>query len=198
MSVDHRTIGFYDTAASRYATLNHTDKASAALCAFMKLLPPGGSVLDLGCGPGRASYHLRAAGFTPDPVDASSAMVAFAQDTHALPARLASFDDLNAVAAYDGVWANFSLLHAARHDLPRHLSAIATALRPGGVFYAGMKTGQGEARDALDRRYTYVTPSEWAVMLDDAGFSLIASREGVDKGCAGTDDAFLVTLARKT
>ena len=196
MSVDPRTIRFYDTAAERYATLTHTGRPTAAPVAFMAQLPDGARVLDLGCGPGRASFHMAEAGHSPDPVDASHAMVDLARGT-GLPARLATFDDLDAIEAYDGVWANFSLLHAPRGALPRHLAAIARALRPGGVFHAGMKTGTGEARDTLDRRYTYVTPQEWTNLLRAAGFDPLATREGVDKGCAGTDDAYLVTLARK-
>ena len=195
--IDARTIAFYDTAAERYATLTDTGQPSDDLRAFMAALPAGAQVLDLGCGPGLASFHMAKAGLRSDPVDASRAMVDHARGL-GLPARLGTFDDLDAVDVYDGVWANFSLLHAPAADLPRHLAAIARALRPGGLFHAGMKTGTGEARDALDRRYTYVTADGWDRLLRDAGFSPVFAREGVDKGCAGTDDAYLVTRARKS
>ena len=196
MTADPRTIRFYDTAAERYDTLTHTGRPNDDLRAFMALLPDAARVLDLGCGPGQASVHMAAAGHRPDPVDASRAMVDLAR-AKGLPARLATFEDLDATEAYDGVWANFSLLHAPRDALPRHLAAIARALTPGGLFHAGMKTGTGEARDSLDRHYTYVTPGDWDELLHAAGFATISASEGVDKGFAGTDDAYLVTLARK-
>ena len=195
--VDERTIAFYDTAAQRYDNLTKSGTPDADLLAFMELLPEGAEVLDLGCGPARASVHMRAAGFRPDPVDASVGMVNIANDSHDIGARLMTFDDLDAVERYDGVWANFSLLHAPRTDLPRHLAAIAAALKPAGVFHIGMKTGTGEARDAIDRKYTYVGVDELQGLLGDAGFEIIATRTGRDKGCAGTLDEFVIMQARK-
>lgn len=197
MTQDPRTIAFYDSAADRYADLTQTGAPDADLQAFMDLLQPGGRVLDLGCGPGQASHHMRAAGFDPDPVDASQGMIDLARDSHGLPARRMTFDDLDAANAYDGVWANFSLLHAPRASLPGHLKAIATALRPHGIFHIGMKTGAGAARDAIDRLYTYVTVPELTGLLTDAGFAVLTTREGREKGCAGTLDPFVIMQARK-
>ena len=195
--VDERTIAFYDSAADRYDNLTKSGSPDEDLSAFLELLPAGAHVLDLGCGPARASVHMRAAGFRPDPVDASKGMVTLANEAHDIGARLMTFDDLDVVATYDGVWANFSLLHAPRVDLPRHLAAIATALKPAGVFHIGMKTGTGEERDSIDRKYTYVTVTELTDMISEAGMTVIATREGGDKGCAGTLDDFVIMLARK-
>lgn len=194
---DARTIAFYDTAAERYATLTDRGTPGALLKSFMALLPAHARVLDLGCGPARASVHLRDAGFHPDPVDASQGMVTLANNAHDIDARLLTFDELDAVAAYDGVWANFSLLHAPAADLPGHLRAIATALRPRGVFHIAMKVGEGEARDKIDRKYTYVTPAGLQNMLQDAGFTVLAIDEGREVGCAGTDDPYVAMRARK-
>jgi hypothetical protein len=101
------------------------------------------------------------------------------------------------VAAYDGVWANFSLLHAPVADLPRHIDAIAQALRSGGIFHIAMKTGEGEARDAIDRMYSYVTVSALQSMVEVAGFTVLGIDEGHEVGCAGTDDPFVTMRARK-
>ena len=193
---DARTIAFYDSAAERYDNLFAKGTPDADLLAFMALLPDGATVLDLGCGPGRASVHMKEAGHTPDPVDASQGMVDVAR-ANGLDARLMTFDDLDAVAAYDAVWANFSLLHAPRADLPRHFAAISTALRDGGILHVGMKTGTGEERDSIDRQYTYVTVDELQGLIRDAGLTVIATREGREKGFAGTDDPFVIMRARK-
>ncbi len=196
MSADPRTIAVYDAKAPDYADRFRTAKPDRHLSAFIDALPAGAHVLDLGCGPANASAFLRAAGMVPDPVDASPAMVTLANSRHDIGARLGTFDDIDAVAEYDGVWANFSLLHAARADLPRHLTAIHRALKLGGLFHIGMKTGTGEARDALDRFYTYVSREELLGLMDDAGFTVIAEAEGSDVGLAGTPDPFLILLAR--
>jgi hypothetical protein len=101
------------------------------------------------------------------------------------------------IAAYDGVWANFSLLHAPSADLPRILSAIATSLRDGGVFHIAMKTGTGETRDEINRLYSYVTLPELRGLLESAGFDLLSTVEGHEVGCAGTNDPYVAMLGRK-
>lgn len=196
MSADPRTLAAYEAHARDYEDRFRRDRPDRHLRAFIALLPAGARVLDLGCGPGTGSVLLRAAGMLPDPVDASPAMVALANDHHGLGARLATFDDLDAVAAYDGVWANFSLLHAPRADLPRHLAAIHRALRPGGLFHIGMKTGTGEARDRLGRFYSFAGVAELRALLSDTGFAILAETEGQERGLAGTLDPFVIVLAR--
>ena len=194
---DARTIAFYDGAADRYDALTNKGAPDQDLSAFIALMPAGARVLDLGCGPARASAHMRDAGLAPDPVDASTGMVKLANQTHDIGARLMRFDDLDTVSGYDGVWANFSLLHAPRADLPRHLRAIATALKPQGILHIGMKTGTGVRRDALDRHYTFVTIRELTDLVTGAGMTVLATREGRDTGCAGTIDDFVIMRARK-
>lgn len=194
---DLKTISFYDTTAEQYANVFESGTPSPQLIEFMSLLPESAEVLDLGCGPARASVHMRAAGLRPDPVDASWGMIDLANDTHQIGARYLTFDQIDMVSVYDGVWANFSLLHAQRADLPRIFKAISTAVRPGGVLHTGMKTGQGESRDRLDRRYTYVTVEELRNMLEAVEFGVIAIEEGQEVGCAGTNDPFVVMRARK-
>ena len=195
MSVDERTIAVYDARAEDYANRFATGRPDQDLQAFIDAVPAGGHVLDLGCGPANASAFMRDAGLVPDPVDASPGMVALANRRHDIGARLATFDDIDATAAYDGVWANFSLLHAPRADLPRHLAAIFRALKPGGILGIGMKTGTGERRDGLDRFYTFVGEGELAALLAAAGFTVTAMRRGTDTGLAGTNDPFVIMRA---
>ena len=194
---DAKTIAFYDAAAERYANMTGNDAPSDQLVAFMALLPPHAHVLDLGCGPARASVHMRDAGFVPNPVDASQGMIDLANETHQIGARKLTFDDVDMVNTYDGIWANFSLLHAPRADLPRILAALATALHANGVIHVALKTGSGEARDDIDRLYTYLTVTELHDLLTTAGFAVIATVEGHEIGCAGTDDPFVAMRARK-
>ncbi|MEO1275954.1 MAG: class I SAM-dependent methyltransferase, partial [Pseudomonadota bacterium] len=159
MSFDPETIRVYDGAAETYRARFGEREASANLLAFAALLPAGGAVLDLGCGPGTSALHLQAQDFVVEGMDASSEMVAIARSA-GISARQGAFEALDAVEAYDGVWANFSLLHAPRADLPDHFAAIRRALRPEGIFHIGMKIGTGHARDRLGRLYTYVGVEE--------------------------------------
>jgi len=175
-----------------------TDGPDATLQSFIDLMPRGGSVLDLGCGPGAASAHMRDAGLSPDPIDASTGMIAIAVKKFGLPARVGSFDDIAGTDVYDGIWANFSLLHAARDDLPHYLKALCKATKPGGIIHIGMKTGDGTDRDAIERLYTYVTVSELSGLLANAGYQVIYTKEGREAGLAGTIDPFVIMRGKKT
>lgn len=182
---DPETIRLYDARAQDYARLTGADVPDATLTAFIAALPPGARVLDFGCGPGLSAGHMAAAGHRVQAWDASAAMAALAATRPGVTARQASFDDLDAEDAYDGVWANFSLLHAPRADVPRHLSAIARALKPGGLVHVAVKEGTGEARDSLGRLYTYFTEAELAALLTRAGLAPGPFARGQDKGLDG-------------
>ncbi|SPH16583.1 hypothetical protein DEA8626_00093 [Defluviimonas aquaemixtae] len=195
MNADSRTLAVYDAKASEYAARFGSDRPDRHLQSFIDALPKGACVLDLGCGPGDAAAFMRAAGLAPDPVDGSAEMVRLANAHHAIRARLATFDEIDGVAIYDGIWANFSLLHAARGDVPGHLASLHRAMRPVGLFHIGMKTGTGEARDTLDRFYTYYSRDELLGLLGDAGFTVTSIEEGAERGLAGTLDPWIVMRA---
>lgn len=196
MSEDRETINVYNAKADDYAGAFSEAAGSKALRRFMEQLAEGASVLDLGCGPGAHAAALHANGFKVTAMDASAAMVDKARAHKGITVQQAGFADLDALGAYDGIWANFSLLHAARADFPGFLARIAAALKPGGIFHIGMKTGEGEHRDALGRFYTYYTLDELRGHLDAAGFDVIEQAEGADKGLAGTVDPWVEMLTR--
>nr|WP_249200456.1 class I SAM-dependent methyltransferase [Thetidibacter halocola] len=188
----------YDARAAEYADALGADPASnAALSAFIAALPKGGRVLDLGCGPGTWARRMVEAGLTVEGWDASEGMIAIASRVPGLTVRQARFEDLDAEAAYDGIWANFSLLHAPRADMPEHLARIARALRPGGVLHVGLKEGTGEARDSLGRFYAYYGLDEFRDLLRDAGLRPDGARQGADKGLDGTVAPWFTLSATK-
>ena len=195
MSADRETLSVYDAKADEYADLISTSE-DTRLNAFMAQLPRGGTVLDLGCGPGLSSGAMASAGFKVDATDASDGMVDLAQKQPGVTAWRASFDEIEGEDAYDGIWANFSLLHAAREDMPRHLAALRRALKPGGAFHIGMKTGKGAERDGIGRFYTYYTESELDTLLRDAGFEPFEKTTGEEVGMAGTLDPWVTLLCR--
>ncbi|SHH97224.1 class I SAM-dependent DNA methyltransferase [Marivita hallyeonensis] len=192
---DPKTIAVYDARADDYAQLETSERPSKTLAAFMSELPTGGHVLDLGCGPGTSARHMVDAGFKVTALDASEKMIALASQIPGVTARVAAFDDVTGAAVYDGVWANFSLLHAPRADLPRHLRAIHTALKPGGLFHIAVKDGEGEARDRMGRHYAYYTEDSLTELLQDAGFTVGPYRRGRDKGLSGLDENWISTTA---
>ena len=193
---DPETLGVYAAKAQEYADL--TDNFNATdprLAAFIQAMPEGGHVLDLGCGPGTSAAALARAGLTVTACDPVAEMVALASRHEGVTARMAGVDDLTGTDLYDGIWANFSLLHAPRAEMPQHLARIAAALKPGGRFHIGVKTGTGSARDTLGRFYTYYTEEELAGLLKDAGLTVFDRAEGTDPGLSGVPEHWICLAA---
>ena len=184
---DRDTISVYDEQAARYAELTDGDNSGdPQLTRFIRSVPKGGRVLDLGCGPGASAAMMAQSGLQVDAVDASAEMVRLAANQPGVSARQAEFDDLEATGNYDGIWANFSLLHARRDDFPNHLAAIHKALKPGGVFFIAMKLGQGEGPDGLGRFYSYYSEDELKQFVQEAGFTVTDRQLGSGTGLDGS------------
>lgn len=193
---DAETLKVYAARAQDYARRFSGDSAqSPQLAAFIAALPKGGHALDLGCGPGISAAQMAAAGLQVTAFDPVSEMVALTAAHPGVAAQVAGFDDITGTDLYDGVWANFSLLHAPRADMPRHLEAIAEALRPGGRFHIGMKTGTGEKRDLIGRLYTYYTDAELTGLLADVGLTVTARTTGREKGLDGVEADWICLTA---
>lgn len=192
---DAQTIGAYDARVEDY--VGHTGRKAPdpTLLTFIGRIPAGGFVLDLGCGPGHSSAVMRDHGLQVDPVDASAGMVRWANDTHGIGARQLTFDALTVVDLYHGVWANFSLLHAAPQDFPRHLATIHRALLPRGLLHLGMKLGEGSRRDRLGRFYSYYAEQDLLDYLSGAGFTAEVTGTGESPGLAGDVDPWITISA---
>ncbi len=194
---DSKTISIYDDQVKKYADMVTSNRASPILQKFMDALPQKAYVLDLGCGPANSSALMRKHGFTTDPVDASSEMVKHANETYAINARLATFDDLTEKSKYDGIWANFSLLHAPKEDFPKYLKAIHKALKTDGVFHIGMKLGSDMKRDAIGRMYSYYTDKELTSHLETTGFKVLHKTYGEEPGLSGEIAPWITILSKR-
>ena len=195
MSSDRETLDYYNGSAEKYAGVFSRSEPDQDLSAFMNSVVNGGRVLDLGCGPGNSAAMMVAAGFDVDASDASQGMADLAKEKFDLDVKIETFDDLDAVDLYDGIWANFSLLHAPRAEMPKHLRSIKQALKTDGVFHLGLKLGDRDIRDRLGRFYTHYTEAELLGLLSEAGFQVSNIRHGHGKGMAGTDDPFIIILS---
>ena len=184
--MDPKTIAVYDEQAVKYANTADNDRHDPALISFIGSLPKGAQVLDLGCGPGQAAAEMARAGLVVTAVDASTEMVAMAAKLPGVSAHQATFDQIAGENIYDGIWANFCLLHAPRADMPSHLGALVTALKPGGRFHIALKTGTGEQRDKIGRFYTFYEIDEVQFLLTAAGLTVTGTTTGEDPGLDGT------------
>ena len=195
--VDRDTMAAYAANIEKYRNLVTKIGGNSRLNGFLARLTEGAAILDLGCGVGDSAVRMRDAGFAVSCTDASPDMVAMANDLHGLDAVQKSFSELQEDAAYDAVWASFSLLHAPRAEMPANLARIHRAIRPGGLFYMGLKLGTGEARDAAGRFYAYFSEEELRRMLAEAGFSVLTAEPDSMVGLLGSPEPCIhITSAR--
>ena len=194
---DEETLGVYRAKAEDYARMVAGIGSNRHLDAFIAALPAGAHVLDLGCGTGNASAAMVEAGLTIDAWDGSPEMAKVARDQFGLDVQVKTFDMLTAIEAYDGVYANFSLLHAPKADMPANLDRCAQALKPGGILHLGLKTGSGEARDKLGRFYAYYSDAEITGLLEAAGLSVTSRVTGEEAGLDGAVAPWIIMKAKK-
>lgn len=198
LSHDQPTLDFYEREASAYAA-NAKSKVSRWLEDFMEALPAGAQVLDLGCGAGQDAEAMLGRGFDVDAADGSSAMAAQAEQLLKRPVKIMRFDELSANCAYDGVWANASLLHVPFAALIQVLMLVFQALKPGGVQFATYKSGTAAGRDALGRYYNY--PNEAALLAayaQAAPWSALTTEKGFGSGYDGEQCSWIAVTAHRS
>jgi SAM-dependent methyltransferase len=197
MVVDEETLQFYRNNAQAYAGREITSR-QARLNGFLKLLPSGAAILELGCGAGGDSAEMLARGFDVSPTDGSPELAEVASRRLGRVVETLLFHDLAEVEAYHGVWANACLLHVPRAELAQILALIRRALKPGGSFYASYKAGNGDGRDSLNRYYNYPT-ADWlrATYAEAGDWSELSIETGEVRAFDDKMADMLFVLARK-
>lgn len=188
MDETQQTQAAYTQIAASYAAATQDRQAVAAhLEMFLRLVPPGSRVLDLGCGPGFDTAVLRQQQRRAFGLDLSWPMMQAGREYGlAVPCVQGNMCALPlADTAVDGVWACASLLHLPRPLLPTALAELARVLRPGGALYLSVKTGSGEGwaerayeHDAA-RFFVYWQPDTLDPLLTQAGFVLLSGGQEV-------------------
>jgi ubiquinone/menaquinone biosynthesis C-methylase UbiE len=195
--LDTETIKYYDKSAESYLDKVCNTYPDSDLLSFINSIKSGGTVLDLGCGPGNSSAMMQSAGLNVQASDCSQKMVDIAKNKFNVDAIKAEFKELSEINLYDGVWANFSLLHAPRSEMLSNLKKINRSLKKKGYLHIGLKIGNGEKRDTLGRQYTYYQPKELKSLLISAGFTINTIRLDMDGAISmtGMIEPFMIVTA---
>jgi SAM-dependent methyltransferase len=196
MDAGDRTIRAYDERMARYLAADREPPQHVLdwQDRFAGLVGAGGTVLELGSGPGRDADHLEARGLR---VLRSDATPAFVQHLRRLGHEVLTIDARTdpLPGGVDGVFANAVLLHLDRDALSAVLARIAGALRPGGVLACSLKEGDGDEwhdrKLGMPRHFTYWREDALRKALEVAGFAVL------DVGHSrGEVDHWLHVLAR--
>lgn len=172
---------------------------------FTALLPTNARVLDAGSGPGGVSEFLRDRGFQVVGVDNSPAMVALARE------RVHDVDfvegDMRELAledeSFDGILADYSLIHIPKKDLPKVLAEFNRVLKQAGVVYISMYEGRKEGyidetfKPGKQTFWNFIQEEEFCNLSLEAGIEIV----NVERKTSDTDEDFLADefffIARK-
>ena len=193
--MDNLTIDIYNKNAAEYANLDIDKVSLKAYHDFSNILPKNGLVLDYGCGPGYFAKKFLADGFRVDAFDASEKMIEIASRETQVNCWLGNFKSFRATKQYDGIWANFSLLHAPKKEIFQLIRTIFKSLKPHGLFSLGLKLGTGEKRDKIGRQYSYFGEQEIRHILLKEEFYPISHHSGEAKGLDGESAKFIIILS---
>ncbi|APO75300.1 SAM-dependent methyltransferase protein [Rhizobium etli 8C-3] len=190
------THSFYDENAEAYASRNRK-LPKLRLDAFLSALSSDARVLELGCGGGHDSAYMLSKGFDVMATDGSAELAKQAEKMTGKPVKVMRFEELEAKNEFDGVWAEASLLHVPRKDLPTVLARIREALKDGGVFYASFKAGTAEGHDGFGRYYNYLSAAWLCELLTTGGWRNIGVDEADGSGYDNKPTRWLHLRARK-
>jgi len=132
---------------------------------------PPFQILDFGCGPGRDLQTFAAMGHMPTGLDGSDRFAEMARVDSGCEVLHQNFLELNLPAErFDGIFANASLFHVPRQELPRVLRELRAALKPGGVLFSSNPRGNNQEGWKGERYGAFHSAEAWSELMTEAGF----------------------------
>lgn len=156
---------------------------------FLALLPAGGRVLDLGCGPGvPIARYLAAAGLMVTAVDSSPRMIGMCRNN--VPAAECLVADMRGLVLgrrFDGILAWDSFFHLTQAGQEAMFPVFRRHAAPGAalLFTSGPAEGEAIGEFGGERLYhASLDPEAYRALLAVHGFAVVAQRSE-DPECGG-------------
>lgn len=169
------TISYYEGRAAPFWEGTKDHDVTQNYEALLGALPArkGLRILDFGCGPGRDVKWFADQGHEPVGLDGTAEFCEMARAHSGCEVLHQNFIALDLPPeSFDGIFANASLFHVPRADLPRVLGELFAALRPGGVLFSSNPRGDGEGMNG-PRYGNYMEFEAYAALLEAAGFEVV-------------------------
>ena len=161
----NKTLDFYNNNSKSYIESTLSVDMSHLYKDFLKHIPKGGHILDLGCGSGRDSLEFIKRGYNITAVDGSKELSIAASKIIGQEVIFNKFEDLQLTEKFHGIWACASLLHINKRDLINVIKNISSNLEDNGVFYMSFKYGKGEYIDKKGRYFNCYTEKAFKEMI---------------------------------
>ena len=172
--VSEGTLEHYNGSAESFweGTRGHdVTQNIAALLRHIEGAPPF-TILDLGCGPGRDLKAFTDLGHVAIGLEGAGRLAAMAREFSGCEVWEQDFLALDLLAArFDGVFANASLFHVPRQELPRVLGELRATLKPRGVLFSSNPHGHNEEGWNRGRFGAYHDLESWRRFMTVAGFA---------------------------
>ncbi|WP_285423600.1 bifunctional 2-polyprenyl-6-hydroxyphenol methylase/3-demethylubiquinol 3-O-methyltransferase UbiG [Pseudomonas sp. efr-133-TYG-103a] len=167
------TLGNYNDAAEGFREGTRDHDVSQNIDALLRNIQgsPPFQILDFGCGPGRDLQTFAAMGHIPTGLDGSDRFAEMARVDSGCEVLHQNFLELNLPAErFDGIFANASLFHVPRQELPRVLRELRAALKPGGVLFSSNPRGNNQEGWKGERYGAFHSAEAWSELMTEAGF----------------------------
>ncbi len=180
----------YDSAAGNYAKkfineLDYKPRDVEWLSYFAESLGQPGEVLDIGCGPGHTTEHLRQIGLNPTGMDLSPKMIEHARKLFPeCRFSVGDFFDLPvADASFQGVLAFYCIVHLKLEELTQAFTEMFRVLKAEGVLLLSFHIGDCPVfvEDFLESgaslEFSTFPSTDVAQALEKAGFANLEIHE---------------------
>ena len=166
--MENNSLNYYNTNAHSFVSSTRSVDFTQTQDKFLCLLPPAATILDFGCGSGRDTKYFLDAGMCVDATDGSEELCKLASEYTGIPVRQMLFEELDAKAQYDGIWACSSILHLSQESLKDVLKKMIAALKENGIIYTSFKYGtfEGERNGRFFTDFTEETFREFVADVD--------------------------------
>ena len=168
------TLRHYNAHAESFwrGTKDHdVSQNRAALLEHLRGAPPY-RILDFGCGPGRDLKYFKDLGHDAVGLEGAENFVEHARIYSGCEVWEQDFLKLDLPPKYfDGVFANASLFHVPRQELPRVLRELWKALKNDGVLFSSNPRGENEEGWSGERYGVYYDWQSWQELVTAAGFN---------------------------
>jgi SAM-dependent methyltransferase len=171
--ISRRTLAHYDQRAEDFWQGTRDHDVQQNVDAFLKAIEssPPFAILDFGCGPGRDLKTFKELGHAAVGLEGSARFAAMAREYSGCEVLEQDFLALDLPPSrFDGVFANASLFHVPRSELPRVLGELRESLKPGGVLFSSNPRGANEEGWTRGRYGAYHDLEAWRGYLTAAGF----------------------------
>lgn len=173
--ITQKTIGHYDARAQDFREGTWDHDVTQNYAALLEPLPKDRplKILDLGCGPGRDLVYFKSLGHEAIGLEGSPEFCRMAREASGCEVWQQNFLKLDLPEAFfDGIFANASLFHVPRKELPRVLKEFHHALVPGGILFSSNPRGNDEGWNG-ERYGAYFEFEEYEKYLNQAGFTVV-------------------------